>query len=705
MISRSSGDKTINLARELNSSQATAYMHHCGRSNCRLVRVFRSKEDFDKWNEERGNAGCRPCIRSRTEEQVRKDFGVGLKPRPAPNSTVIAGATGLLSVLTIVDNVQNQGQNQKSRRTAAGAAETAEPLVIESMELIVRVLLILLVMYNGYLLSNKIDQEGRGDEVDVESEPRRRAPRTKRFLVYATVATIGIATGAGLLITTIDRLRPKRVSYPNDEMAATVMSVLQNDPPSNFIELGEGAETSDERLGISKEVLSGLKIHHPRELNVEIESLDPIKGGGFSPIIQKTGSLSVSVTLKSNYHPALQYIGCTDKETYFEQPKAYIGEESGADIKKLVAAAIAKGKTYIAIARTSEKVGHSFVFNKLNTEMLIQPDAGCLLKCPNRGRGPKYCGCGDSLCPSYSEWVKTPKGLTVTLTDNLRRWSVYKVYNASARASVSLPQQKVVVASKLIRKAYLGCLKGENYISDPNPIYLSINEPDIFKRLYKAATIAKVHGKKYWALASINEALSHVFLFNQQYLKWGKVHDFECSCSWKGFQNIQSGCSDALCGTLMSSPAPRRRWAVYDTELFPKTSRFYSVLQKDKIGKKEVALEYLGCTGTDHHFPKEKEYIGESAGANLLELVSHAVSSRKSMKFVAIARDSDGSGHAFIFNNPSRDPWLKTEAGCRLQCKDVPSESCGCADNYCPNGVEKVNGAEHKRRWAVYRIW
>ena len=55
--------------------------------------------------------------------------------------------------------------------------------------------------------------------------------------------------------------------------------------------------------------------------------------------------------------------------------------------------------------------------------------------------------------------------------------------------------------------------------------------------------------------------------------------------------------------------------------------------------------------------------------------------------------------------HPSRDPWLKTEAGCRLQCKDVPSESCGCADNYCPNDVEKVNGAEHKRRWAVYRIW
>eukprot|EP00750_Incisomonas_marina_P000789 INCI1059.2.p1 GENE.INCI1059.2~~INCI1059.2.p1 ORF type:complete len:986 (-),score=184.27 INCI1059.2:87-2996(-) len=114
-------------------------------------------------------------------------------------------------------------------------------------------------------------------------------------------------------------------------------------------------------------------------------------------------------------------------------------------------------------------------------------------------------------------------------------------------------------------------------------------------------------------------------------------------------------------------------------------------------------LEYYGCVDDENYFSKDKEYGGSYIASSLRYAYAHALS--KDKRYVAIARAGE-DGHVFAFDKikKSARQYNQTDEACLRPCLEDPAFGCGCADHGCPEELPLSEGAEHKRRWAIYRV-
>jgi dolichyl-diphosphooligosaccharide--protein glycosyltransferase len=114
-------------------------------------------------------------------------------------------------------------------------------------------------------------------------------------------------------------------------------------------------------------------------------------------------------------------------------------------------------------------------------------------------------------------------------------------------------------------------------------------------------------------------------------------------------------------------------------------------------------FRYYGCVDDENFFSKDKVYGGGYLASSLRYAYAHALSKEK--RYVAVARVND-DGHVFAFNKIKKTARAanQTDAACQRQCLEDPGFGCGCADHGCPEELPLSEGAEHKRRWTIYKI-
>jgi len=124
---------------------------------------------------------------------------------------------------------------------------------------------------------------------------------------------------------------------------------------------------------------------------------------------------------------------------------------------------------------------------------------------------------------------------------------------------------------------------------------------------------------------------------------------------------------------------------------------------EDEVEVDLSGISYWGCVDDENYFSSDKEYGGSYLATSVRYAYAHALSHGK--RYVAISRVGE-DGHVFAFDKIKKSARKNnmTDNGCSRPCLADAGYGCGCADHGCPENIEVSEGAEHKRRWAIYKI-